>query len=62
MIKYLGSKRRVIPVVEAAMTSLPNVQTALDLFSGTSRVGQALRERRAKLLGICRADMKSAPV
>ena len=43
MIKYLGSKRRVIPVVEAAITGLPKVQTALDLFSGTSRVGQALK-------------------
>lgn len=43
MIKYLGSKRRVIPVVEAAILGLPGVNTALDLFSGTSRVGQALK-------------------
>lgn len=44
MIKYLGSKRLLIPAISAAARHLANPgETALDLFSGTSRVGQALK-------------------
>ena len=43
MIKYLGSKRVLIPYINACVSSLPNVQSVADLFSGTARVGHALK-------------------
>lgn len=43
MIKYLGSKRVLVPRLVAAFGALPRVRTVLDLFSGTSRVGHALK-------------------
>ena len=44
MIKYLGSKRLLIPALTAASQALAAPGSrALDLFSGTSRVGQALK-------------------
>ncbi len=43
MIKYLGSKRRLIPSIVGAVASLPEARSVLDLFSGTSRVGLALK-------------------
>jgi adenine-specific DNA-methyltransferase len=42
VIKYIGSKRTLVPVIERIVTQLP-VRTACDLFAGTTRVGQALR-------------------
>ena len=45
MIKYLGSKRRLLPHILACVESLPHVERVLDLFSGTSRVGHALKAR-----------------
>ena len=43
MIKYLGSKRRLIPSIIGAVASLPGARSVLDLFAGTSRVGLALK-------------------
>ncbi|MDX1577896.1 MAG: DNA adenine methylase [Gemmatimonadota bacterium] len=43
MIKYIGSKRVLIPRIVTAIEALPDVETVLDLFSGTSRVGHALK-------------------
>ena len=43
MIKYIGSKRVLIPAILEAVASLPEVRSAIDLFSGTSRVGSALK-------------------
>jgi adenine-specific DNA-methyltransferase len=43
VIKYLGSKRRVLPHIVSCVGALPDVRTALDLFSGTARVGHALK-------------------
>jgi adenine-specific DNA-methyltransferase len=43
MIKYLGSKRVLLPRIVAAIGGLPGVRTVLDLFSGTARVGHALK-------------------
>ena len=43
MIKYLGSKRVLLPVILRAVNSLPRSRSAIDLFSGTSRVGHALK-------------------
>lgn len=43
MIKYLGSKRLLLPHLRAAFAALPGTGRVLDLFSGTSRVGRALK-------------------
>lgn len=46
MIKYLGSKRALIdPITEAVRALLPNGGRVCDLFSGTARVGHALKSR-----------------
>ena len=42
MIKYLGSKRTLVPLISSVAAHLP-VRSACDLFAGTTRVGQALR-------------------
>lgn len=44
MIKYLGSKRALLPpIVEAVKGLLPDGGSICDLFSGTARVGHALK-------------------
>jgi adenine-specific DNA-methyltransferase len=43
MIKYIGSKRVLLPRIVAAVGSFPDVRTVADLFSGTARVGHALK-------------------
>lgn len=43
MIKYLGSKRRLIRHILEIVASTPRVSTVLDLFSGSARVGAALK-------------------
>jgi len=45
MIKYIGSKRTLIPLICHVIESIPRVQSVLDLFSGTARVGHALKKR-----------------
>jgi len=42
LIKYIGSKRTLVPLLRAVAAQLP-VRTACDLFAGTTRVGQAFR-------------------
>jgi adenine-specific DNA-methyltransferase len=42
VLKYIGSKRTLVPLIRAVAAQLP-VRTACDLFAGTTRVGQALR-------------------
>jgi adenine-specific DNA-methyltransferase len=42
VIKYIGSKRTLVPLISQVASSLP-VRSACDLFAGTTRVGQALR-------------------
>jgi adenine-specific DNA-methyltransferase len=42
MIKYLGSKRRLVPVL-ARVCAASGARTALDLFTGTTRVAQAFK-------------------
>ena len=44
MIKYLGSKRELIPRISEIVRTLKGVRTACDLFAGTTRVGQALKK------------------
>lgn len=46
MIKYLGSKRQLIPwILDTIGTYFPKATSILDLFSGTSRVGSALKSQ-----------------
>lgn len=42
MIKYLGSKRRLVPVL-TRLCETAGARTALDLFTGTTRVAQAFK-------------------
>lgn len=50
MIKYLGSKRTLIPRILEAVRAVPNAQSVIDLFSGTSRVGHALKAAGYRVL------------
>jgi adenine-specific DNA-methyltransferase len=43
VIKYIGSKRVLVPAIAEIVRGLPGVATVLDLFSGTARVGHALK-------------------
>jgi adenine-specific DNA-methyltransferase len=43
VIKYIGSKRLLVPHIVETVRALPDVRRVLDLFSGTSRVGHALK-------------------
>jgi adenine-specific DNA-methyltransferase len=49
MIKYLGSKRLIIPYILEIVKEL-DVKSACDLFAGTTRVGQSLREQGIKVI------------
>ena len=51
MIKYIGSKRRLVPRIVAAVEACAGARTVLDLFSGTSRVGHALKARAFRVHG-----------
>ncbi len=43
MIKYLGSKRTLLPAILRVVRAVPGARTVVDLFSGTARVGHALK-------------------
>ncbi|MCU0862172.1 MAG: DNA adenine methylase [Planctomycetes bacterium] len=43
MIKYIGSKRLLVPRILQIVRAIPSVHTVVDLFAGTSRVGHALK-------------------
>jgi adenine-specific DNA-methyltransferase len=51
MIKYLGSKRRLVPVL-AAMFERSGASNALDLFTGTTRVAQAFKKLGAEVTAV----------
>lgn len=44
-IKYIGSKKKIVPHILRIVRALPDVRTILDGFAGTTRVGQALRSK-----------------
>ena len=50
MIKYIGSKRTLIPVILRAVRCAVGARTAVDLFSGTARVGHALKAAGYRVL------------
>jgi adenine-specific DNA-methyltransferase len=51
VIKYLGSKRRLVPVL-AQLLERSGARTALDLFTGTTRVAQAFKAAGAEVTAV----------
>jgi adenine-specific DNA-methyltransferase len=51
VIKYLGSKRRLVPVL-AGLCEAVGARTALDLFTGTTRVAQAFKQAGAQVTAV----------
>jgi adenine-specific DNA-methyltransferase len=51
LIKYLGSKRRLVPVL-ARLCAAAGAETALDLFTGTTRVAQAFKAGGAHVTAV----------
>ena len=51
MIKYIGSKRRLVPVL-GALLSRAGARTALDLFTGTTRVAQEWKRRGTEVWAV----------
>lgn len=49
MIKYLGSKRTLVPVL-GAMAEASGARTAVDLFTGTTRVAQEFKRRGIEVI------------
>jgi adenine-specific DNA-methyltransferase len=43
VIKYIGSKRTLVPAIVEAVGRFEGARSVIDLFSGTSRVGHALK-------------------
>lgn len=43
VLKYIGSKRKLIPQITGLVEQLGPIGTAVDLFAGTTRVSQALK-------------------
>jgi adenine-specific DNA-methyltransferase len=50
MIKYIGSKRLLVPNLLEVVAGLPKIRTVIDLFAGTSRVGHALKQAGYQVL------------
>jgi len=50
MIKYIGSKRLLVPRIVQCVLAVPMAGTAIDLFSGTARVGHALKRAGIRVL------------
>src|SRR5579863_1573834 len=51
MIKYLGSKRRLVPVL-TELLERSGAASALDLFTGTTRVAQAFKAVGAEVTAV----------
>lgn len=43
MIKYIGSKRTLVPAIVEIVSAIPEARTVCDLFTGTTRVAQGLK-------------------
>ncbi len=59
MIKYIGSKRRLVPVL-GDLLSRAGARTALDLFTGTTRVAQEWKRRGALVTAVDSARYAAA--
>ncbi|MEO1063958.1 MAG: DNA adenine methylase [Actinomycetota bacterium] len=53
MIKYLGSKRRLVPVITDLVDGA-GARTAVDLFTGSTRVARGLKERGIEVTAVDR--------
>jgi adenine-specific DNA-methyltransferase len=51
VIKYIGSKRRLVPVLGELLSRL-EAKTAVDLFTGTTRVAQEWKRRQAEVWAV----------
>jgi adenine-specific DNA-methyltransferase len=51
VIKYLGSKRRLVPALGGILTQV-GARSALDLFTGTTRVAQEFKSRGAEVTAV----------
>jgi adenine-specific DNA-methyltransferase len=51
VIKYLGSKRRLVPVL-TRLYDAADARTAVDLFTGTTRVAQAFKRAGARVTAV----------
>jgi adenine-specific DNA-methyltransferase len=59
VIKYLGSKRRLVPVL-GELCERAGARTALDLFTGTTRVAQEFKRRGARVWAVDSARYSEA--
>ncbi len=50
VLKYIGSKRALLPVILGAVRRSEGARSVIDLFSGTSRVGHALKAAGYRVL------------
>jgi adenine-specific DNA-methyltransferase len=50
VIKYLGSKRLLVPAIVETIAGVSDARSVIDLFSGTSRVGHALKRAGYRVL------------
>lgn len=50
MIKYLGSKKKLLQSIVDVASTFPEAKSVIDLFSGTSRVGHALKANGYQVL------------
>lgn len=50
MIKYIGSKRLIIPFIEDICSLFSGVKSFFDVFSGTSRVGHAMKKKGLRVI------------
>jgi adenine-specific DNA-methyltransferase len=51
LIKYLGSKRALVPVLGEVLSAV-EATTAVDLFTGTTRVAQEFKRRGARVIAV----------
>jgi adenine-specific DNA methylase len=47
-VKYIGSKKTLLPYIGEFVDQLGDVETAIDVFAGTTRVAQYLRQKGVK--------------
>jgi adenine-specific DNA-methyltransferase len=59
MIKYIGSKRRLVPVL-GRLLERSRARSALDLFTGTTRVAQEFKRRGAEVWAVDMARYSEA--
>jgi len=51
VIKYIGSKRRLVPLL-GAIAAASGARRALDLFTGTTRVAQAFKRQQMTVTAV----------